>query len=1610
MKRNLLKSVFISLILLVAVTNIWAVTFTGGKIYFRNDVTDWTTSNIQIFAHQSGYTWVSSPMNKVPDTKLYYINASCNWGGFNSYRICGNSSAWGSGGFTNQSSSTKYTGANSSYDLNSGSIYLITPANANNGCAITPQYYGSYNNFLKYKATSKIKTSTNGSSYTEVTSGNWPATVTIKGTYLSGDGATTRNDVSTSSGTSGSYDAVATGLITMTYSSLSDDYVFVGWGTGDTPSSTSESYEYYIDKATTVYAFFKKKHTITFDVNGHGTAPSSQTVVAGTKATEPTAPTAAGYTFEGWYKETTCTNAFDFNTTITESTILYAKWTEIPEEKFTITIATNGNGTVNLNSSELIGKSGKSITATPGTGYQFDGWEATGGAAVADENAATTIITATADGTVTANFSEIIRTINVATANANHGSVSPATVTAGIATASSNIIAEPKAGYKFVNWTATNGITIGNASNATTNITKATANGTVTANFQETKYTITIFADGTTSTTTQAGEINDVTINASAPQGYQFIGWIISNEQTPGCIRIADKENATTTITATGTGTITATFKPIGFIYFKNNPKWENVYVYFHTGSYWDESKGSGSWGMTIENKKMAKMERVGDTDIYRCHYGALGVTPSSVIAFTETLQENYGNFWNTKAAYRTDFNTQLELFIPQATSNETKNENTQYYSSGLWMKYNSTESGYSLAGTFNEWNTNSDKFIAKNAGGYHFEKELQLDANSTYYLKVPNIKGDWNGKQSTTITSTDNTNKILEPGSGDDYNVTLKTTAAGIHIFSIDLSEGKLNLSVEYPLMSGDYRMVYIESERRGTAPYTKFHPAQPIRYQEIGTKTDTISFYINKTTGKHPAILLQQCNISGATTTWKDVAIQYINGNQGNNPGGSLAPAKKSIYIGNGCPNVTENGVYNFVLEQNEGQASFLNEETHPYTGNYYIRTDCADGGWRKYNTNKDNIMTHSQIALTYGGYDYYFCKWVENDGTNIKYTVANDYNYCVSDTLDGDTIATNGTLPAKANVRFTWNSGKNTLERGYISGSSTASDRYLVLEGNEYLKDVAGNAFNISGLNSNEALFEDMGNWIYQLDVQANNKTAITLTAKYNDKVQTFFSSDAVADATGTEYYTVRFVYDFKTNNLVAAWLLEDENEVDGGKVLNSNMFIIRKHHEQAQQIKLNDDLAGVGTAYGVITFDKYFLNNRVSEGINEGSELPVNEQKSIYERALYWVSFPFDVRIKDVFGFGDYMDTWIMEYYDGEARAKNGAWVDSETYWTYITDLDYILRAGTGYVLCLDLDKMQYNSSIFENTDEVSLYFPSIEPIGTIEANQAVSIKVPEHICSIEREDRWIYDSNWNLIGVPRFINLDIDLEGVGSTQDDVAFYYEYQPASNSYEPHKSGSRTFQTMSAYMVQYAGTIDWWTEAVPSPLAARRSATAEPRNASFRLELTQDDTMADQTFVQLQEEGATAEFDMNKDLTKIINKGANIYSLIGNGRIRTAGNVLPFEEVIIPIGVQVSTAGTYTFAMPDGTEGMTVELIDYESNFRSNLMIYDYTTELPAGTTDNRFALHIQPSKVATNIEEIFGTNTHDYSVQKYIIDGHLYLYKNNTLYDAQGRKHKK
>ena len=889
------------------------------------------------------------------------------------------------------------------------------------------------------------------------------------------------------------------------------------------------------------------------------------------------------------------------------------------------------------------------------------------------------------------------------------------------------------------------------------------------------------------------------------------------------------------------------------------------------------------------------------------------------------------------------------------------------------------------LHGEINDWKDNE-------AHALHNQVAMvKLERNQEYEFKVAD-KGVYRTSNaygtpiqaSGTITMDDET--AYNGDSRGWHNCKIKATVTGIYRFSYNRETHVLTIT--YPEGSepkvGDYRLAYKNSTSGS------FHPAHFISKNTTASeKLDTVSFFVD-TISMTPQIILQKCtNVSNGKGTWanvgswQDVAVEAA-------------------------------GVYNFVLKQtNSGDthnAEIDMSKKHAYTGHYYIRTNCAAGGWEAYNV-ASSMMTYSSYADKHENFDHYYCEWVENTTENVSFTIANDYSYCVSDTMTTDNIATNSCLPGqKASVRFGWDSKSNELSRAYLSGSTNISDRFLVLIGDAKLKDANGNNFNVKDLNIHETNFADLQNWIYQVDVTASKDTYVKLTARYNGIVQYFHGSqDAGAQlltSSDESEYKMRIIYDFKTNHLVAAWL-GGGNTIEGeNRELGAEMMIIRKNQNKAEQLLFNPNtntLGSVETVYAVTTFTKDFITS----------------DRTQYERALYWVSFPFDVRIGEVFGFGEYGDHWIIQYYDGAARAKYGLFEDSGTYWRCITSTDSVLHKNTGYVLTLDLDKVA--QSFLHDATEVSLYFPSTDDLGTITGTLPQSVSVTGHKCEIvmpdatqeNKRDRRIYDSHWNMIGVPVFADVNGFLTDPAYVRDGISFYYEYLPATNSYQATNK-TADFQTMYGYMVQFAGTINWSSKDVTfnpnQKLAARRNSESdEPEKISFRLEIAQGEEMADQTFVQMQQEGATTEFDMNLDLTKIINSGANIYTLTGEQRIQSAGNALPMGEAIVPVGVQIAAEGEYTFRMPDGTEGMVVELVDYETNTRTNLLLSDYIVTLPKGTSENRFALHIQPQKdVVTSLENIGEGVNNGEAVNKYLIDGKLIIRTaGGVVYDAQGRK---
>ena len=133
-----------------------------------------------------------------------------------------------------------------------------------------------------------------------------------------------------------------------------------------------------------------KTYKVTFNANGYGTAPTAQNVEENTKATEPTAPSATGYTFGGWYTDQACSDdkKFNFDTPITEDITLYAKWTI---NQYTVTLNPNypdgqtgtftdknGNSVDKVELKYDYNTASMNLTDLYGEikleGYQFNGW------------------------------------------------------------------------------------------------------------------------------------------------------------------------------------------------------------------------------------------------------------------------------------------------------------------------------------------------------------------------------------------------------------------------------------------------------------------------------------------------------------------------------------------------------------------------------------------------------------------------------------------------------------------------------------------------------------------------------------------------------------------------------------------------------------------------------------------------------------------------------------------------------------------------------------------------------------------------------------------------------------------------------------------------------------------------------------------------------------------------------------------------------------------------------------------------------------------------------------------------------------------------------------
>ncbi len=1138
-------------------------------------------------------------------------------------------------------------------------------------------------------------------------------------------------------------------------------------------------------------------------------------------------------------------------------------------------------------------------------------------------------------------------------------------------------------------------------------------NKTVYAKFAETMTTVNIAHNahghvelgGETVTSATAGVYTTRTITAVPDAGWYFAGWTVSDGADCNVASTDgrnDNEPSSTTLSGLGigtTGTVTANFVENDKVYFRNwnddadAPLWENVYVYFNISFEDDCAKSS------TNSSYIVQMTQIGESNVYWAYVPRAVYNVANIAFSNHEFGTNY-KFYQHEAVKRGDYNRALSMFVPRHSDTEELNK-TNYYK-GYWKHYGlkaGSDAGYRIerynGSTYEQPSDNGGdrvKFLVVNDNTieYQLRVDNQEEGHNNYmiYSEAGIHYITFDGSPVVTgytVTTANHSDIGLTEYTSGSPRFYITPTSEGVYKLVIDMSHDMMRLSVIYPVAVGDYMLVHNYND--GSA---KISRSDIIKPDEVASRL--YSMYIDNITAHTKSLKLKKCTaLTEGVPVWsagEDVSMSGFKADTA--------------------------GVFQFNVAIAADNATLSDIAT--YHGNYYIKTDCADGGWTAY---KSNILEHNSSTFSASDpktYDYYFCRWVESDmydgdnntNFNVKCVVANDYNNALSDTLTGDAIigVNNDVLPYNANVRFSYNSVTNELRRAYINGATDWQESFLRIS--------AGDASQIrskythTAYSGNDTTLTDKNNWIYQLDLEAHTNARVKLTANYrfnstdheqyfkgNSGDYTDANTEQIIQGTSADtWFPLRVVYDFKIDKLIAGYLPGNTN-VTSSEAIYSDVLIIRNGQGDGTQLTFSTgkELSNVKTVYGVMEFNKSDIQNT---GLSR------------YTRNTYWVSFPFDVRLDQVTGFGDYGKEWIIQYYDGATRAEKGAWKDSPNFWTYVMPSErnagFVMKANEGYLVSLSLNNMTPNDFWKNGVTTVSLYFPSKDPVETINGTlpSAASYVVPEHPCTIERDGRYFKDANWNIIGVPSYANLTRGVqEEVTINGNSVSFLYRHNTGNNHMEVQSlSGSFTFGVMKSYMVQYAGTIDW-TSTIPSEVAARRAPESDNKTLDLQI-LDGEGQLIDRAFVRFSDE-STDGLDLNKDLYKFFNEGGNVYTLCSD--VELAAQILPLGEgtLSIPVGVKADGNTTVEFAMPEGTEGMEVYLYDKQDGTYTNLLTSTRQVTLNEGKTNDRFILMVKEAKMPT---AVISTEQDAENTVKYLRNGHLFIKRGGRLYNAEGK----
>ena len=329
--------------------------------------------------------------------------------------------------------------------------------------------------------------------------------------------------------------------------------------------------------------------------------------------------------------------------------------------------------------------------------------------------------------------------------------------------------------------------------------------------------------------------------------------------------------------------------------------------------------------------------------------------------------------------------------------------------------------------------------------------------------------------------------------------------------------------------------------------------------------------------------------------------------------------------------------------------------------------------------------------------------------------------------------------------------------------------------------------------------------------------------------------------------------------------------------------------------------------------------------------------------------------------------------IMSHY-GDLRAKD------EYAWKKFRG---IMQPGVFYVITVG------------NTDYKTLRFKKVAGEALVAGSSVAVSPYPTQTGNNK-------DGAWNGIGNP-----NLQISNLATSFSAPMQFYDHKTNSFTSRNH---SMNLVVGSAFFIQYDAastvSIPVGTTSHNGYLAPQRERNAD-EDAIYEVSLTNMTTgeMEDNLFLTARED-ATNEYEIGRDLAKMsmgTAKCAQMWVPAYGTNLCAADFPLVNDKASYPLTITTPAAGDYRIELAEAYEDATIYLT-YEGRVIWNLSMSPYEVELQQGQTEGYGLRLVAAPQTPTDIEQSVVSDQS--SVQKVIIDEHVYILRGDQLFDVTGK----